>query len=158
MTDGEMKTWHDQRESLFPTRIPYSAIASINQQLPKLEFQRASAALTAYSQEKPYRGFYMTRFNVHYERQPSAGKAAPERRAPPPGNDGDYEADQRAEREQYAALPGDFIAECEILFANWGWGTASRAYRILCIDAYAKRDVTRYRIDGVLGGNVDAVA
>ena len=158
MTDGEMKTWHDQRESLFPTRIPYSAIASINQQLPKLEFQRASAALTAYSQEKPYRGFYMTRFNVHYERQPSAGKAAPERRAPPPGNDGDYEADQRAEREQYAALPGDFIAECEILFANWGGGTASRAYRILCIDAYAKRDVERYRVHGVLGGNVDAVA
>jgi hypothetical protein len=158
MTDAEMRTWHDPRESLFPTRLPYSAIANINAQLPKLEFQRASNALTTYSQEKPYRGFYMTRFNVHYERQPSAGNAAPERRAPPPGNDGNPEADQRAERELYAALPEAFATECKARYGDWGWGTASRAFRILCIDAYHRADVERYRVHGVLGGNVDAVA
>lgn len=147
MTDGEMKAWHDQRESLFPTRIPYSAIASINQQLPKLEFQRASAALTAYSQEKPYRGFYMTRFHVHYERQPSAVTDAPERAAPPGNDEGeDSHYAERREREAYAALPSDFIEACQRKYSDWGWPIGSRAWRLICLDAYVGRDVSRYKI------------
>jgi len=70
----------------------------------------------------------------------------------------DPDADQRAEREQYAALSEAFVTECKTRYGDWGWGTASRAFRILCIDAYHRADVERYRVHGVLGGNVDAVA
>jgi hypothetical protein len=159
MNEAEKRKWTDRREALFAVSLPSKVIAEISVQLDKLDFERAMAALVEYRKELPYRGFYMTRFNVHYmkalnrdfnvviskrstETDGLAGAAAAQ-----PGNVyPDSGKEQEAERRAFAALPSDFVAECERQFADWGIkGVDARAWRILCIDAYAGRDVSRYR-------------
>jgi len=152
MDAHEIKRWHEQREALFPTKLPYSALTVINQQLPRLEAERASRALVSYSKAKPYRGFYMLKYMVHYERVgddetpfSTPGNAA--KAAPPadPNDDGGYMNAQRREREAYQALPNDFKERCAREYADWGWPLGSRGWMILCLDADVGRDVEPYR-------------
>jgi hypothetical protein len=159
MTESEKRKWTDRREALFAVSLPPKVVAEISVQLDKLAFERAMEALVEYRKELPYRGFYMARFNVHYMRSLNrdlgsiinkrtaetdglAGAAAAQ-----PGNAyPDSGKEQQAERQAFAALPSDFVAQCERQFADWGIrGVDARAWRILCVDAYAGRDVSRYR-------------
>ena len=161
MDEHEMKTWHSRREDLFPTKLPYSALSTINRQLPALDAERADRALVAYSNAKPYRGFYMLRYMVWYERvgdgerrPPFSGTESALGRAPAPatndGGDDSYDAERR-EREAYAALPPEYIRECETLLADWGWPIGSRGWRLMCLDRYIGRDIERYRIHPAFG-------
>lgn len=161
MDETEMKTFHSRREDLFPTKLPYSAITAINAQLRSLEAERADRALVAYSKAKPYRGFYLLKFMVWYERAGDGERRPPfsgtdtalRRGAAPATNDGgddSYDAERR-EREAYAALPPEYVLECETLLADWGWPIGSRGWRIMCLDRYIGRDIERYRIHPAFG-------
>jgi len=149
MEPTDIRRWHERREALFPTKIPYTALSAINAQLPRLEIERAMRALDSYAQQRPYKGFYWLRYMVHYERAAAdMGDArtlgtAP-RGAPPAEETGDIDA-ERAERERYESLPDAFRADCARRFAEWGWPAGSRAWRLLCIDAYDGREIERYR-------------
>jgi len=153
MDETQMREWHTSREGLFPTKLPYTAVTAINSQLPQLEFKRAMRALTLYSQQKPYKGFYMLKYMVWYERagQDERPLCTPGNspKGAPPADETDWEDSQtaeRLEREAYEALPGDYREACKARYADWGWPVASRAWRLICLDAYVGRDVTIYRI------------
>jgi hypothetical protein len=148
-----MREWHKAREGLFPTKLPYTAVTAINSQLPQLEFQRAMRALTLYSQQKPYKGFYMLKYMVWYERagtdERPLGTPGTAPRGAPPAEETDWEdarTAERREREAYEALPNDYRDACRTRFAEWGWPEGSRAWRLICLDAYVGRDVEPYRI------------
>lgn len=154
MDQHAARRWHERRESLFPTKLPYSAVTAINAQLPKLDEQKAMDALESYSRQKPYRGFYMLKFMVHYERAakderrpPFSGtESAQEGASAPSTNDMEDDAHaERHERERYESLPNGFRTECETRYAEWGWPKGSRGWRLLCLDAFDGRDVERYR-------------
>lgn len=149
MDAEQMKTWHEKRESLFAVKLPHSAISHINAQLPLLDHERAMAALVVYRAEKPYKGFYMARFNWHYQRTPSARTdRAASRAAAEPADAFTMEDaldSERREREAYDALPFDFLEQCREQFAGWGWPEGTRGWRILCLDAYVGRPVEQYR-------------
>lgn len=161
MDSADMKRWHEKRETLFPTKLPYSAITTINAQLPKLDAERADRALVAYSEARPYRGFYMLKYMVWYERVGDAERrppfsgtdSAPERAAAPATNDDDgWDGDaERREREAYAALPDDFLAMCRQKLHDWGWPMNSRGWRIMCLDAYVGREIAQYRLHPMFG-------
>jgi hypothetical protein len=155
MDEPAIRRWHQRREALFPVKLPYSALTVINTQLPKLEEDTAMTALQLYSEAKPYRGFYMLKYMTHYERALTAERdppfsrtdSAPKGAAAAATNDGGDDIDaERREREAYEALPGDYREACKSRYAEWGWPVASRAFRLICLDAYVGRDVTRYRI------------
>jgi hypothetical protein len=153
MTPDEIKKWHNAREATFAVSLPPRTVAEITVALEPLELKRALAALETYRHEKPYRGFYWLRFMVHYNKQRTAETDTPSLRlrgaALPEPNDGpdiDYAGDQRREIEMFEALGAEFVALCETLFGDWGIrDTDARAWRILCIDHHAGRDVTPYR-------------
>lgn len=151
MDTAEMNRWHDRREALFPTKLPHSAISVINQQLPALEAERADRALVSYSKQKPYKGFYMLKYMVHYERagdgrKPFSGTDGAQRAAAPATNMDEAHHAERREREAYGHLPPDFIAACRKKFADWGWPEGSRAWMLLCLEHYVGRDVEQYRV------------
>lgn len=152
MDEHQMRNWHSRREALFPTKLPYSAITAINQQLPALEAERAERALVKYSEAKPYKGFYMLKYMVHYERvgdgeTPFSTPGNAPRGAPPaePNDDGGYIDAERREREAYQALPNDFRERCAREYAEWGWPLGSRGWMILCLDAFVGRDISGYQ-------------
>lgn len=155
MDEHAIRRWHARREDLFPTKLPYSAVTNINAQLPKLEEGRSMKALEKYAAQKPYKGFYMLKYMVWYERlgkdehRPpfSRTDSAPKGAAAAPTNDeGDFIVSERREREAYEALPLDYREACKARYADWGWPEASRAWRIICLDAYVGRPVEQYRI------------
>lgn len=153
MDEHEMRRWHQERESLFPTKLPYSALTVINAQLPRLEAERASRALVSYSKAKPYKGFYMLKYMVHYERVGddetpfgTAGNAPKGALPPEPNDDGEYLDAERREREAYEALPDDYRERCKDVYADWGWPIGSRAWMLICLDAFVGRDVSGYKI------------
>ena len=153
MDTPQMREWHTTREGLFPTKLPYSALTVINAQLPKLDYERAMKALTLYAEQKPYRGFYMLKFMVWYERASTderpLGTPGNSPKGSPPADETDWEDSQtaeRREREAYEALPNDYREACKTRFADWGWPVGSRAWRLICLDAYVGRDVEKYRI------------
>ena len=159
MTEAEKRKWTDRREALFAVSLPAKVVAQISVQLDKLTFERAMIALTEYRKELPYRGFYMTRFNVHYmrllnqavdvvvNRRSTETDGLASAAAAQPGNaTGDHRRDEQAEREAYERLPSDFRVKCEEDFRDWGIRNVdARAWRILCLDAFAGYDVSRYR-------------
>jgi len=158
MDEHEMKRWHCRREDLFPTKLPYSAVSVINQQLPALDAERADRALVAYSEAKPYKGFYMLKYMVWYERVGDGRKpfsttgTAPKGAPPSDRTHGvDYADAERLEREAYARLPQSFIDECRRKYSEYGWPYASRGWRILCIEAYLGHDVEQYRVRPMMG-------
>jgi len=153
MDTPQMREWHTTREGLFPTKLPYSALTVINAQLPKLDYERAMKALTLYAEQKPYRGFYMLKYMVWYERagadERPLGTPGTAPKGAPPADETDWEDSQtaeRREREAYEALPNDYREACKTRFADWGWPVGSRAWRLICLDAYVGRDVEKYRI------------
>ena len=159
MTESEKRKWTDRREALFAVSLPPKVVAEISVQLDKLAFERAMDALVEYRKELPYRGFYMTRFNVHYmkslnrdlgsiinKRTAETDGLASAAAAQPGNASSDHVDDEKAERQAFAALPSDFLDKCKMMFADWGiHGVDARAWRILCIDYWNGRDVTRYR-------------
>ena len=152
MDERQMKQWHEKREALFAVNLPHSALSIINQQLPNLDFDIAIEALEVYAQKKPYRGFYMLKYMAIYEKisedHPRGGERAPNG-APPPAktlDDNGWKYDERAEREAYEALPDGFKAECERKYADYGWRTGTRQWRLLCLRAAAGQDVQCYRV------------
>jgi len=151
MDEHAMKRWHEQREALFPTKLPYSALTVINAQLPRLEAERASRALVSYSKAKSYRGFYMLKYMVHYERVGdgetpfSTPGNAPKGAPPAEETDDGWRDAERREREAYQALPDDFNEHCARAYADWGWPIGSRGWMILCLDAYVGRDISGYQ-------------
>lgn len=152
MDDRQMQTWHERREALFAVNLPHSALSVINKQLPNLDADIAMEALEVYAQRKPYRGFYMLKYMAIYEKisedHPRGGERAP-KGAPPPAKtleDNGSRNDERAEREAYEALPDGFKAECERKYADYGWRTGTRQWRLLCLRAAAGKDVECYRV------------
>lgn len=157
MDEHDMNRWHDRREALFPTKLPHSAISVINRQLPALDAERADRALVSYSKAKPYKGFYMLKYMVHYERvgdgeTPFSGTDGARRAAAPATNiqDDGHHAERR-EREAYGHLPQEFIAACRVRFADWNWPEGSRGWCMLCLEHYVGRDVEQYRIHPYFG-------
>jgi len=147
MDQTEMQTWHRERERLFPVKLPAHTIKAINRRLETMDFERAMCALSTYRHEKPYKGFWIDKYTVVYDATPSAAtdRAAPRPAAPPANAYCDWEGEQRAEREQYEALPTDFVAECRGWFADWGWPEGTRGWMLLCIDTFHGRPVDQYQ-------------
>ena len=152
MDERQMQTWHAKREALFAVNLPHSALSIINQQLPSLDFDIAIEALEVYAQRKPYKGFYMLKYMAIYERiaedHPRGGQKAPKGASAPAKTlpDNGWQHDERAEREAYEALPDGFKAECERKYADYGWRTGTRQWRLLCLRAAAGQDVECYRV------------
>jgi hypothetical protein len=152
MDERQMQTWHAKREALFAVNLPHSALSIINQQLPNLDFDVAMEALEVYAQRKPYKGFYMLKYMAIYERiaedHPRGGQKAPKGASAPAKTlpDNGWQHDERAEREAYEALPDGFKAECELRYADYGWRTGTRQWRLLCLRAAAGQDVECYRV------------
>ncbi len=152
MDERQMQTWHAKREALFAVNLPHSALSIINQQLPSLDFDIAIEALEVYAQRKPYKGFYMLKYMAIYERiaedHPRGGQKAPKGASAPAKTlpDNGWQHDERAEREAYEALPDGFKAECERKYADYGWRTGTRQWRLLCLRAAAGKDVECYRV------------
>jgi hypothetical protein len=148
MNEQEARKWHDRREALFAVSLPSKTVAEIGLQLQRLDFERAMQALVTYRKEVPYKGFYMTRFHVHYNRVASeeTDRLANAAAALPANAVSDSVEDQKAERAAFSRLPAEFLSLCETLFADWGVRDRdARGWRILCIDHHAGRDVTPYR-------------
>jgi len=148
MNEQEAKRWHDRREALFAVSLPSKTVVEITAQLERLDFERAMQALVTYRKELPYKGFYMVRFHVHYNKLASAETdgLASAAAAQPANAVSDSVEDQKAERAAFSRLPAEFLALCETLFADWGVRDRdARGWRILCIDHHAGRDVTPYR-------------
>jgi len=148
MTPEQTKKWHDRREALFAVSLPSKTVVEITAQLERLDFERAMQALVTYRKELPYKGFYMVRFHVHYNKLASAETdgLASAAAAQPANAVSDSVEDQKAERAAFSRLPAEFVALCETLFADWGVRDHdARGWRILCIDHHAGRDVTPYR-------------
>ena len=152
MDERQMKQWHEKREALFAVNLPHSALSIINQQLPNLDFDVAMEALEVYAQRKPYKGFYMLNYMAIYEKlaedHPRGGQKAPKGASAPAKtlDDNGWKYDERAEREAYEALPDGFKAECERKYADYGWRTGTRQWRLLCLRAAAGKDVECYRV------------
>ncbi len=152
MDERQMKQWHEKREALFAVNLPHSALSIINQQLPSLDFDVAIEALEVYAQRKPYKGFYMLKYMAIYEKlaedHPRGGQKAPKGASAPAKtlDDNGWKHDERAEREAYEALPDGFKAECERKYADYGWRTGTRQWRLLCLRAAAGQDVECYRV------------
>ena len=152
MDERQMKQWHEKREALFAVNLPHSALSIINQQLPSLDFDIAIEALEVYAQRKPYKGFYMLKYMAIYEKiaedHPRGGQKAPKGASAPAKTlpDNGWQHDERAEREAYEALPDGFKAECERKYADYGWRTGTRQWRLLCLRAAAGKDVECYRV------------
>jgi hypothetical protein len=152
MDERQMKQWHAKREALFAVNLPHSALSIINQQLPNLDFDVAMEALEVYAQRKPYKGFYMLKYMAIYEKlaedHPRGGQKAPKGASAPAKTlpDNGWQHDERAEREAYEALPDGFKAECERKYADYGWRTGTRQWRLLCLRAAAGQDVECYRV------------
>jgi len=148
MNEQEARKWHDRREALFAVSLPSKTVVEITAQLERLEFERAMQALVTYRKELPYKGFYMVRFHVHYNRLASeeTDRLANAAAALPANAVSDSVEDQKAERAAFSRLPAEFVSLCETLFADWGVRDRdARGWRILCIDHHAGRDVTPYR-------------
>lgn len=148
MDTAERILWHERRETLFKTKIPVSALIVINEALPALDYAAACCALDNYAEERPYKGFYMHRFMVHYNRKSPVQRdrdGAPKGAALPAGFVTD--AAQTAEDEQaYRNIPAAKLEEYRTRFRDWGWKEGTPYWRILCVDAFAGKDVERYRV------------
>lgn len=148
MNEQESRRWHDRREALFAVSLPSKTVAEIGLQLQRLDFERAMNALVSYRKELPYKGFYMVRFHVHYNRIAAAETdgLASAAAAQPANAVSDSVEDQKSERASFSRLPAEFVALCETLFSDWGVRERdARGWRILCIDHHAGMDVTPYR-------------
>lgn len=151
MDDNEMRKWNASRRELFDVELPAEVQARIDARIAQLDYERAMKALAVYRAEKPYKGFYVARFNYHYQIVASAETdRAASRPAALPQQLNDYDA-ERAERIEYARIPDTFIADCRRWFEGWGWPEGSRGWMILCIDAYAGREVDQYRCHPPVG-------
>lgn len=150
--------WHVRREELFAKRdgsrlvLDSLTISSIAEALPSMDFEPAIAALEAYRQAKPYKGFWWSTYLQHYgtAKTDSARKGA----AALPPSEMSALLEQKALQEQadevaqYQALPAEFRKQARATYADWGIRKHDddRAWRLLVIDAYQGRDVSRYRI------------
>lgn len=147
MTNEEIARFHAKRVELFPVHLPQRVVDAITGQLAARHYERAIAALERYADEKPFRGFYLARFNHHYDlatpslpRRESGRSTAP---LPAAVNAGEDWRD--SERKAFEAVPADYVAQCRVWFRDWPWPENSRAWRILVVDSYAGRDIDRFR-------------
>lgn len=155
MDTVEMRKWNAARRDLFDVELPENVERAIEKQVAHLDYERAMEALETYRAERPYRGFYIARFNYHYNRLPERSAAsgtdpAAARRAAPPENTYNLD-DERTERVRYRDLPDEFVANCRTWFEGWGWPENSRGWRLLCLDAYAGKPVDQYRCHPRIG-------
>lgn len=143
MTESEIKTFHDAREIAFAgIAIPHSAISAANAQLRHMELARALNALPVYRAERPYKGFYMTRFNLHYLRQPAAATDRAECAAAPTGNE--CLPDGWAIDNAYARIPAQVLEQVSRQYAAVEWDRSGRCWKVFAIDAAAGKDVSAY--------------
>jgi hypothetical protein len=143
MTDSEIRTFHEAREIAFAgIDIPHSAISAANAQLRHMELQRCLNALPVYRAERPYKGFYMTRFNLHYLRQPATATDRAGGAAAPTGND-DL-PDGWAIDNAYARIPAKVLAEVSRRYSAVEWDRTGRCWKVFAIDAAAGKDVSAY--------------
>lgn len=150
MDDNEMRKFNASRRELFDVELPDEVQARIDARLAQLDYERAMKALAVYRAEKPYKGFYLARFNWHYNAVPAASTDRADRPAARPKELKDYDA-ERAERADYARIPAAFIADCRKWFDGWGWREGTRGWMLLCIDAHAGREVEQYRCHAPIG-------
>ena len=150
MDDNEMRKFNASRRELFDVELPGEVQARIDARLAQLDYERAMKALAVYRAEKPYKGFYIARFNWHYNAVPAASTDRADGPAARPKELNDYDA-ERAERADYARIPAAFIADCRKWFEGWGWREGSRGWMLLCIDAHAGREVEHYRCFAPIG-------
>jgi hypothetical protein len=150
MDETQMRKWNASRRELFDVTLPEEVEAKIQRQLPALDYDRAMHALAVYRAEKPYKGFYLARFSWHYNTVPAASTDRAEGPAARPRQSNDYDA-QASERREYAAIPASFIADCRQWFDGWGWPEGSRAWMLLCIDAFNGKPVDQYRCNAAFG-------
>lgn len=152
MDDTEMRKWNASRRELFDVELPAEVQARIDARIALLEYDRAMKALAVYRAEKPYKGFYLARFNYHYQLLPSTETDRAEGPAARPQQSNDYDA-EASERRQYAMIPQAFIADCRQWFDGWGWPEGSRGWMLLCIDAFAGKAVEQYRCHPPFGSS-----
>lgn len=148
MDAAQVSLWHERRSELFRTKIPYPALAVINEAIPKLDYARAIAALNDYAQELPYKGFYLNRFLVHYNRTP-VGQGQ-DRRSPeaPAACPAPFDVASEEERDQrlYDLIPENVREEYRTRFRDYGWEYGSRQWQILCIEAYKGESVEKFKV------------
>lgn len=143
MTESEITTFHEAREIAFAgIDLPHSAISAASAQLRQMDLTRALNALPVYRAERPYKGFYMTRFNLHYLRQPATATDRAGGAAAPTGND-DL-PDGWAIDNAYARIPAKVLAEVSRRYPDFEWGRSGRSWKVFAIDAAAGKDVSAY--------------
>lgn len=148
MESAQMALWHKRRIELFRTQLPATALAEIEATLPKLDYARALDALNNYAEEKPYKGFFLTRFMLHYNRSP-VGQGQDRRAQNAPAAfpaPFDIAREEEEDRRKYQAIPESVRAEFWQCFRDWGWERESRQWQILCNRAYAGENVEGYRV------------
>ena len=154
----ESANWHNKRNELFRKsngsiiQLDRETTTAIAEALPSMEFERAMRALAEYRERKPFRGFWWNDFLSAYERDETAASAKAAAARPPSDHDErlnmQAKFEQRQEVQDFNSLPVEFVADCRQTYANWGIpiDPTHRGWRLLCIDAFAGRDVSAYRV------------
>ena len=170
MTRNELDILLAQRELAFGA-LPHGALRVVSEALAKLDFARATRAVAAYGQAKPYRGFWLAKFNEFYAREaPEPSTPRPTTReserarmdrpldAPTTANhDEDLHLartvaeDMARDIRDYEALSHDVVLAAREKFGSWGWREGTRAWRTIVLDWVAGRPVDQYRIHAGIG-------
>lgn len=150
MDDTEMRKWNASRRELFDVELPAEVQARIDARIALLDYERAMKALAVYRAERPYKGFFIARFNWHYQTVPAASTDRAEGPAARPTQSNEIDS-ERHERAAYAQLPPKFIEDCREWFRDWGWAEGSRGWVILCLDAFAGKPVEQYKVNPLFG-------
>ena len=145
MDAEQIEQWNRRRETLFAgLRIPDHITAEITAKAAKLDYPRALAALTAYRDERPYKGFYWDRYLKHYGSTATDGALV---RATAPRNEPMVPNGESVEslRHRYSLLPEDFLGNCRTWFDGWGYAEGTAMWFILCLDCYEGKPVDQYQ-------------
>lgn len=157
MTDQELTEWTARRAELFPNlRIPSHANAAILHDTRGMDFDIAMQALKAYSEAKPYRGFWLTDWMRHYDkartergdRQTDSGLRAAAAAVAEREKDEQAIREQQAEIDAYRRLPPETIDRATKALENIGYqpDPRSRAWRFIVLAWSRGEDVEPYRV------------
>ena len=147
MNTTEYATWSARRAELFAVALDARTVASIARDIPTLDFARAMSALHIYRAAKPYKGFWLEKYQACYrtstadttETDSSLRAAAAQRE-----EDEQATRDQRDEIEAYNALPADVRARGEAFAATTSVGSMPRAVRFLTMWMHRGDDLSRW--------------
>jgi hypothetical protein len=149
MNTTEYATWSARRAELFAVSLDARTVSAIARDIPSLDFTRAMSALETYRDVRPYKGFWLERYqacyrtstaDMHTSETDSSLRAAAAQRE----EDEQATRDQREEIDAYNALPADVRARGEAFAATTSVGSMPRAVRFLTMWMHRGDDLSRW--------------